>query len=134
MRWIRSQVPDFYGRKFRNPITLISQWKILDNLRRSLAGARLVASAAERVAVAAGTARILDCGDFADVVCPHSIDSVLRVVTRSAKRGGGFLPGRAARLRFPAITHSITICSLIFLLHQALISMDAIVRAVPRFS
>ena len=36
MRWIRSACPDYYGRMIRNPISLISQWKILDNLRRSL--------------------------------------------------------------------------------------------------
>src|SRR5208283_517989 len=36
MRWTRSEVPDRLGRMIVNPISLISQWKILDNLRRSL--------------------------------------------------------------------------------------------------
>ena len=35
-RWMGGLVPDFYGRTIPNPIALISQWKILDNLERSL--------------------------------------------------------------------------------------------------
>ncbi len=34
--WLLSQVPDESGKLVRNPISLISQWKIVDNLRRSL--------------------------------------------------------------------------------------------------
>ena len=34
--WLLSRVPDESGRKVPNPISLVSQWKILDNLRRSL--------------------------------------------------------------------------------------------------
>ena len=35
-RWLRNNVPDESGRLGPNPISLISQWKIFDNLRRSL--------------------------------------------------------------------------------------------------
>jgi cyclic beta-1,2-glucan synthetase len=35
-QWLRSTVRDAHGRKTRNPISAISRWKILDNLRRSL--------------------------------------------------------------------------------------------------
>ncbi|MEK6280234.1 MAG: glucoamylase family protein [Acidobacteriota bacterium] len=35
-RWLFSTVPDAQGRKTRNSLPLISRWKILDNLRRSL--------------------------------------------------------------------------------------------------
>ena len=34
--WLLSKVRDESGRKVPNPISLVSQWKILDNLRRSL--------------------------------------------------------------------------------------------------
>src|SRR5258707_13030843 len=30
------RVPDFFGKMARNPLSIISRWKILDNLRRSL--------------------------------------------------------------------------------------------------
>jgi cyclic beta-1,2-glucan synthetase len=36
MRWLLPRVPDYSGRKVPNPISLMSRWKILDNLRRSL--------------------------------------------------------------------------------------------------
>ena len=36
MRWLLPRVPDFEGKVIPNPISLISRWKILDNLRRSL--------------------------------------------------------------------------------------------------
>ena len=36
LKWLSQRVPDFHGRVILNPISLISQWKILDNLRRSL--------------------------------------------------------------------------------------------------
>ena len=35
-RWIFGRVPDESGRLVPNPISLISKWKIIDNLRRSL--------------------------------------------------------------------------------------------------
>jgi len=36
LRWVFPTVPDANGRQTRNPLPLISRWKILDNLRRSL--------------------------------------------------------------------------------------------------
>ena len=34
--WLLGKVPDESGRRVRNPISFLSRWKILDNLRRSL--------------------------------------------------------------------------------------------------
>ena len=36
MSWLFSRVPDETGRRVPNPISFLSRWKILDNLRRSL--------------------------------------------------------------------------------------------------
>ena len=36
LQWVRAKVPDFHRRPIDNPISLISRWKIVDNLRRSL--------------------------------------------------------------------------------------------------
>ena len=55
MRWIAIARARPYGRIIGNPITLISQWKILDNLRRSLLEAVSRAAPAERLVMAAGT-------------------------------------------------------------------------------
>ncbi|MGE4442307.1 MAG: glucoamylase family protein [Desulfomicrobium sp.] len=40
-RWLMTRVPGADGRACRNPISMLSQWKILDNLRRSLTAASL---------------------------------------------------------------------------------------------
>src|SRR4029079_2419902 len=36
VRWIFNKVPDESRRLVHNPISLVSRWKIVDNLRRSL--------------------------------------------------------------------------------------------------
>ncbi|MGD0168369.1 MAG: glucoamylase family protein, partial [Smithella sp.] len=40
-RWIRQTVPAFDGSTRNNPLSMLSQWKIFDNLRRSLASPAL---------------------------------------------------------------------------------------------
>ena len=42
MRWLFPKVPDGEGRRVRNSLPLISRWKILDNLRRSLVAPSLL--------------------------------------------------------------------------------------------
>ncbi|MDQ3189763.1 MAG: cyclic beta 1-2 glucan synthetase [Pseudomonadota bacterium] len=39
--WLRRRVPALEGRKVRNPLSMLSQWKVFDNLRRSLVPAAL---------------------------------------------------------------------------------------------
>jgi len=39
--WLFRRVPDDSGRRRRNPLSLLSQWKLIDNLRRSLVPAAL---------------------------------------------------------------------------------------------
>jgi cellobiose phosphorylase len=41
-RWVRSRVPGFSGKVEQNPLSMLSQWKIFDNLRRSLISAALI--------------------------------------------------------------------------------------------
>jgi len=41
-RWLLPRAPDASGRPVRNPISALSRWKILDNLRRSLVPGALV--------------------------------------------------------------------------------------------
>jgi cyclic beta-1,2-glucan synthetase len=131
MRWTRSRVPDFYGRLVPNPITLISQWKILDNLRRSLLEPGLV------LLLLSGWLWLPGRPEYwtAATILMWSVPvfsglffALLRIpLSRRA------LPAWArdsARI-FREISIE-TICSLLFLLHQALISMDAIVRTVAR--
>jgi len=131
MRWTRARVPDYYGRMIPNPITLISQWKILDNLRRSLLEPALILLMLSgwlwlpgkpaywtAVTVLMWFVPVFSGLFFAFLRIPHRLRSIpawLRETTRN------FVDSAL-----------ITTCSLIFLLHQALISLDAVVRAVLR--
>ena len=131
MRWIRARVPDCSTRMIPNPITLISQWKILDNLRRSLLEPALVLLFLSgwlwlpgRPGYWTAATTLMWCVPvlsgllFALLHVPHRRRAVPAWACESARS-----------FRENAL---VTMCSLIFLLHQALISIDAIVRAVGR--
>ncbi len=102
MRWIGSRVPAFRGRIIANPISLISQWKILDNLRRSVLEAVACAAADQRLVLAAGRAGILDRGGRADVVGSRALRPLLRAARRATpsalacRRGFPIPPARSA--------------------------------------
>lgn len=34
--WLLPRVPDYFGKIVRNPLSLLSRWEIIDNLRRSV--------------------------------------------------------------------------------------------------
>jgi len=130
LRWIFNRVPDQNGSPVPNPITLISRWKILDNLRRSLLDPALLLLLLGSWLVlhrpgywtAAGVAVL-----FLPVYCDF-LFALLRM-PRNRRALGGW-----ARDTFRSFVngHAVALFSLIFLLHQALLSMDAITRSVLR--
>ncbi|MBC8166201.1 MAG: glycosyl transferase, partial [Bryobacteraceae bacterium] len=131
MRWILPKVPSLEGSIIPNPISLVSRWKILDNLRRSLLEPATLAL------LLAGwfflpthplywTSACI--GMLLMPVYAGLFFSVLRVPFRSrlvaawAKETGGvFLKG-----------HVVAFLQLGFLLHQTMLSLDAIGRSVLR--
>jgi cyclic beta-1,2-glucan synthetase len=131
MRWTCARVPDYFGRMIPNPITLISQWKILDNLRRSLLEPGLILLLLSGWLWLPGKPAYWTAATilmwfvpvfsglfFALLRIPHRLRAIPAWVRESA--------------RSFADSSLITMCSLIFLLHQALVSFDAVVRAVLR--
>jgi cyclic beta-1,2-glucan synthetase len=131
MRWTRARVPDYYARLIPNPITLISQWKILDNLRRSLLEPGLILLLLSgwlwlpgrpeywtAATILMWSVPVFSAAFFALLRIPHRMRALPAWAGDSARS-----------FRDNAL---ITMCGVIFLLHQALVSMDAIVRAVGR--
>ena len=127
--WLRSDVPDEAGARVPNPISLISRWKILDNLRRSL--------------VEPATFLVLVLGWLMPGIRPvrWTLATVFLL----------FLPGcfnlivsivkAIAEDKLSAIRDAIrtfltnlvtTTLTLLFLAHQTLLSLDAVVRALVR--
>ncbi len=127
--WLLADVPDEAGARVSNPISLISRWKILDNLRRSL--------------VEPGTFLLLVFGWLAPGVRPVRwtlatvfllfLPAVFQVIFGAVKAivEDKLTVARDAVHAFltTIITSTLT---LIFLAHQTLLSLDAVGRAIVR--
>jgi hypothetical protein len=129
LRWIFNTVPDESRRPVSNPISLVSRWKIMDNLRRSL--------------VEPGTFLLLLAGWFALPGGPRFwtlvtlallflpiyfrlVFSIIRSAFTQSKQ-----TFREAFTDF-FTSHVSTLLNIAFLAHQALVAMDAIVRTIVR--
>jgi len=127
--WLRRRVRGPDGRRENNPLSMLSQWKIFDNLRRSLVPAALMlllllgwtvlSSAWFWTAVVVGILlvafAIASLSDLADKPAEVNFRQHLTAVQRSARR-------RVVQ----------ALLSLAFLPYEAFFSLDAIVRTIGR--
>lgn len=131
LRWILSRVPDARGRMTPNPISLISRWKIADNLRRSLfepslllllLGGWLFLPQSPRYWTIAAVV-VLAIPTYASLLftLPSAPWKGREMVAWARGAGRSFVEGNIRAL-----------FDLIFLLHQALLSIDAIFRSLGR--
>jgi cyclic beta-1,2-glucan synthetase len=129
IQWLSPRVPDESGKLTRNPISIISEWKIFDNLRRSL--------------IEPVTFLLLVLGWFVLPGGPLYWTLVtLTLLFLPLFVQLGFNIGRAAlALRFAQLEEAfstffsslgINLLNLAFLPHQMLLSLDAIVRSLVR--
>ncbi len=128
-RWVFNRVPDESRRLVENPISLVSKWKIVDNLRRSL--------------IEPATFLLLIAGWFVLPGGPHFWTLVTLALL--------FVPiyfrllfslGRAAWKRSKAsareatldflTSHISILLNIAFLAHQTLVALDAILRTIIR--
>ncbi len=132
MRWLFSKVPDANGNVVDNPLSFLSRWKILDNLRRSIIEAAtfllflccwfVLPGSPERWTVAAVALLLLPSYLQAMLAFWRQWDSEHRW---AAVRQGvdDFITSQINVLVFLA-----------FLLHQTLVTLDAIIRTVFRLT
>lgn len=128
--WLFSRVPSASGAQAPNHLSFLSRWKIADNLRRSLFELSLFVllvaawlfspSAAERVTLAAAAMLLLPAYAEAAV-------SLLRLPP--VRFWKSYLRERVFQL---LRAHAEALLTLVFLLHQALLSADAIARTLIR--
>jgi cyclic beta-1,2-glucan synthetase len=127
--WLLPQVPEESAERVPNPTSLISRWKIFDNLRRSL--------------VEPSTFLLLVVGWFMPDRRPWQWTSAtICILFIPAWFRLGFNLVRAAILRDSTVardavsefcTANLTLLfTLIFLAHQTMLSLDAVVRALLR--
>jgi hypothetical protein len=128
-QWMFSRVPDESGHWGSNPISEVSRWKIFDNLRRSLVEPfTFILFVAGWLGLPGGPL-YWSIVPLALLICPAVVQSIFGL-------GNAFVRGRKGIL---GEAHSgfwssalIALLSLIYLPHQALVCLDAIVRAMVR--
>ncbi len=129
LRWLFGSVPDEYGRIVPNPISTISRWKILDNLRRSLIEPITFLVFVFGWFFLPGGPLYWTITVLLLVLLPGIIqlgfNLARAVVSRSlASVRGGFMTF------FSSL--GITMLNLIFLPHHMFLSLDAIIRSLNR--
>ena len=128
VQWLTDRVPEESGATVRNPISLVSRWKILDNLRRSL--------------VEPATFVLLLFGWFVmghpalwtvATVCimfvPEWVEFLFGLTRAVIERQFGIARDAFGNLIEANLTVLLT---LTLLAHQMLLSIDAVVRALVR--
>lgn len=128
VQWLTDRVPDESGASVRNPISLVSRWKILDNLRRSL--------------VEPATFVLLLFGWFVmghpvwwtiATICilfvPEWVEFVFGLTRAVITRQLGVARDALGSVIQANLTVLLT---LTLLAHQMLLSIDAVVRALVR--
>ena len=130
VRWIFSRVPEESGRLVPNPISFLSRWKILDNLRRSLVDPFLFLFLVAGWTVLPGQPLYWTLLILTLLVIPPTLQFFIGIVriafaatqtTTVGEVSSGF--GRNLL---------ITALNLLLLPHQALLGIDAVLRSLVR--
>jgi hypothetical protein len=128
-QWLFSRVPDESGRFVRNPIATISRWKILDNLRRSLVEPlTMILLVAGWLGLPGGPLYWTAITLFL-LFAPTLVQLAFSMGRAMASEMPGDVP--EALIGFVQAL-AVTLLNLIFLPHQTMLSLDAIVRSMVR--
>jgi len=132
LRWLFGWVPDARGGKIANPLSLLSRWKILDNLRRSVIEAATFTLLIACWFFLQGSPAFWTATAVALLLIPSYMQALLAVVKQwdSAHK-------RAALVQLFsdfAATQVNVFVFLAFLPHQTLVTLDAIGRTVIRLT
>lgn len=130
--WLLPEVPDYSGTWVPNPISLISRWKILDNLRRSLIEIAMFFLFLAGWFYLPGKPRYWTMGTLVLILIPtyfHFFHSLLESVFAKSRTG------RWKQTTRSFIDKQVNVFLILaFLSHQTLVMMDAIVRTIVRLT
>jgi hypothetical protein len=130
--WLFPRVPDYSGNVVRNPINLISRWKILDNLRRSLTEISMLAILISGWLFLPGKALYWTLATLAMFVLPSYLQSAIAFL----RSGSGKFSARFWKEWFSdfAAANAHLLMRLVCLPQQSVVTLDAIVRAGVRMA
>jgi len=128
--WLLPRVPDFSGHLARNPLSNISRWKIVDNLRRSLTEFATFALLLCGWLFLPGRALYWTLAAMAIFFLPTYFQFAFSILTAGrALFEKGFWK---SLFRDFANAHAKLFIRLTFLCHQTLVTCDAVVRTMVR--
>jgi len=127
--WLFSRVPDETGRMVSNPISLVSQWKIFDNLRRSLVEPATFLLFVLGWLVLPGYARSWTIASVCILFVPVWFEFLFTLARAIAEKKLAVAREAVSAL----FTSNVNILlNLIFLPHQTFVSLDAVARTLIR--
>ncbi len=129
VEWLFPRVPDESGRHVPNPISLISRWKIMDNLRRSMVGPATLALFVLGWTVLPGRPLYWTAVAFFILFAPPLLHFVVAVMRALLART--VIPIRDACGKFATALAGVFLV-ITFLIHDALVSLDAALRSSYR--
>ena len=130
--WLLPRVPDFFGKMVRNPLSTISRWKILDNLRRSLTEMAMFVMFLSGWLFFSGHALYWTLATLAILALPTYTHFVL-AVARAGRTAltSDFWKNLAADF---GVAQANLFMRVACLCHQSLITIDAVVRSIVRMT
>lgn len=127
--WLLETVPEESGRKVPNPLSMVSRWKILDNLRRSLVEPALFLLFLLAWLWLPGRASAWTLATIAILFLPALCQFAFDLAQAAALRKRVLVLDAFDSLLSASIANWLTVT---FLAHQALLAMDAVVRTMVR--
>jgi cyclic beta-1,2-glucan synthetase len=127
--WLLPTVPDESGRRVPNPISIAAQWKILDNLRRSLVEPATLLLLVLGWLVLPGAPALWTLATLAILIVPPWCQFGFELIRAAIQRKSSIARDAADGLVAANIS---VLLNLMFLAHQMLISLDAVVRTLVR--
>src|SRR5665213_2707131 len=129
MRWLLDRVPNDAGQSVENPTSIISRWKIFDNLRRSLVEPATLLLLVVGWLWLPGTPRYWTLATLLIVFVPVLVQFLFSVARASMAEQRGYV--RQSIRDSLALLFSTAI-NFVFLAHQTLLMFDAIMRSLVR--
>jgi cyclic beta-1,2-glucan synthetase len=127
--WLRSEVPGAEGRTI-NPLSSVSRWKILDNMRRSFSPIALFAWLIAGWTVLPNAGIVWALIAFAAMAAPWGIPPLIALLR--PPRGASWTPYYAGLMHDVSLSAQQFGLAVVMLPHQALVAADGIVRTLYR--
>ena len=130
MLWLLPRVPNALGKKVSNPLSLLSRWRILDNLRRSLVEVATFALLLAGWFSLPGSPRRWTLAVIVLLLLPVYLQLLFSLLKL---KPGENVQGKLREIADNFVSDQINVFFfLAFLTHQTLVMLDAILRTIVR--